>query len=308
MYINFNNFANFSPANFQGELAALFAAALWAVSSSVYARIGQRIPPLELNLIKGTIAIALLIGTLVLQNNLSVAIAPNQMYLLLLSGVLGIGLGDTAFFFALNYLGARRALLMETLAPPITAILALIFLQEKLSLVACGGILLTILGVAWVVTERVPGSNSNIDLKQGIGFGILAAIALAGGAVISRQVLATTDISPLLSALLRLTGGVLILLPWTWIKQRSRFQFKTLLSVRIITAIFFAAFAGTYLGIWLQQIAIKFTAAGIALTLTNTSPLFAILIALLMKQQVSQRAVLGVVIALGGITVLLLLG
>lgn len=307
MYIDFNNFLNFSSADFKGELAALCAAGLWAVSSSVYARIGQRIPPLELNLIKGTIAIALLIGTLVLQNNLLVAIAPNQMCLLLLSGVLGIGLGDTAFFFALNHLGARRALLMETLAPPITAILALIFLQEKLSLVACCGILLTILGVAWVVTERVPSSN-NIDLERGIGFGIVAAIALAGGAVISRQVLATSDISPLLSALLRLTGGVLILLPWAWMGQRSRFEFKTLLSVRIITAIFFAAFAGTYLGIWLQQTAIKFTAAGIALTLTNTSPLFIIPIALLMKEQVSYRAVLGVVIALGGITVLLSLG
>ena len=307
MYINFNNFLNFSTADFQGELAALCAAGLWAVSSSVYARIGQRIPPLELNLIKGTIAIALLIGTLVLQNNLWAVIAPNQMYLLLLSGVLGIGLGDTAFFFALNYLGARRALLMETLAPPITAILALIFLQEKLSLVACCGILLTIVGVAWVVTERVPSSN-NIDLERGIGFGILAAIALAGGAVISRQVLATTDISPLWAALLRLTGGVLILLPWAWIGQRSRFEFKTLLSVRIITAIFFAAFAGTYLGIWLQQTALKLTAAGIALTLTNTSPLFIIPIALLMGEQVSERAVLGVVIALGGITVLLSLG
>lgn len=179
MYINFNNFLTFPTADFQGELAALCAAGLWAVSSSVYARIGQRIPPLELNLIKGTIAIALLIGTLVVQNNLWVAIAPTQLCLLLLSGVLGIGLGDTAFFFALNHLGARRALLMETLAPPITAILALIFLQEKLSLVACCGILLTILGVAWVVTERVPSSNTNIDLKQGIGFGILAAIALA---------------------------------------------------------------------------------------------------------------------------------
>ncbi len=309
MYISFNNFSNLPFADFQGELAALFAACLWAVSSTVYARIGQRIPPLELNLIKGTIAIVLLICTCLLQNDFNAAISPYHLCLLLLSGILGIGLGDTAFFFALNYLGARRALLMETLAPPITTILALIFLQEKLSLVAVCGIFLTILGVAWVVTERVPGNNSNIHLGRGIGFGIVAAIALAGGAVLSRGVLATTTISPLWAALLRLIGGVSILLPWAWLRQkRSRFQFKTLASARIIGAVFFAAFAGTYLGIWLQQTAIKFTAAGIALTLTNTSPLFVIPIALCMGERVSPRAVLGVAVALSGIALLLLLG
>ena len=69
-------------------------------------------------------------------------------------------------------------------------------------------------------------------------------------------------------------------------------------------AILFAAFAGTYLGIWLQQTAIKFTAAGIALTLTNTSPLFVLPIAIWMGEQVSLRAIVGVAIAIAGIAVL----
>lgn len=285
------------------------AACLWAVSSVVYGRIGQRIPPLELNLIKGGIAIALLIFTLFIQGNPNSEIAPTTLCLFLLSGVLGIGLGDTAFFIALSYLGARRALLMETLAPPMTAILALIFLQEELSLLAMCGILLTVLGVAWVVTERVPTKSDRVDhLWRGIGFGVLAAIALSAGAVLSRAAYGTTSISPLLAALLRLVGGVSILLPWVWLRHKqSHFQFKTLHSAKIFAAIFFAAFAGTYLGIWLQQTAIKFTAAGIALTLSNTSPLFVIPIAICLGERVSLRATLGVVIALSGVALLLLL-
>jgi drug/metabolite transporter (DMT)-like permease len=98
---------------------------------------------------------------------------------------------------------------------------------------------------------------------------------------------------------------VLILLPWAWQRQKQRhFQFKTLRSTRIIGAILFAAFAGTYLGLWLQQTAIKFTAAGIALTLTNTSPLFVLPIAICMGERISLRATLGVAIALGGIAIL----
>lgn len=309
-----NNFFNFWLTDYKGELAALGAAFLWAISSVIFSRLGQRIPPLELNLLKGLIAIALLVFTLLLSRELLLVTNPTTFYLLLLSGVIGISLGDTAFFVALNYLGARRALLMETLAPPITAILALIFLQERLSFTAWCGILLTILGVAWVITEQVPGAGVSeappqkvrlTDLQKGVYFGLLASIALATGAVLARAALANSSISPLWAALLRLSAGALILLPWAWFRRRqSRFQLKTLRSARVIGVIIIAALAGTYLGIWLQQTAIKFTVVGIALTLTNTSPLFVIPIAIWMGEQVSLRSILGVVVAFGGIAVL----
>jgi drug/metabolite transporter (DMT)-like permease len=303
-----NNFFNFSLVNFSGELAALTSACLWAVSSVIYGRVGQRIPPLELNIFKGAIAIALLICTLILQNSTLTAVTPATVGLLLLSGVLGIGIGDTAFFFALNYMGTRRALLMETLSPPLAAILALILLQERLSFSACCGILLAILGVAWVITEQVPNlSERPTHTLRGVGFGIVAAIALASGAVVSRAVFASSGISPLWAAFIRLCGGVLVLLPGGWLRQRQRhFQFFSL-NLMTVAAIGIAAFVGTYLGIWLQQVAVKYADVGVALTLSNTSPLFVIPIAIYLGEKISLRAILGVFIALGGVAVLLLL-
>lgn len=289
--------------DYQGELAALCAAFLWAVSSVIYSRVGVRILPLELNLFKGAIAIVLLLLTIFISSDVLPPLTTHHYALLLLSGVLGIGIGDSAFFAALNCLGARRALLMETLAPPMTAILALLFLQEQLSFGAWCGILLTIMGVAWVLSERVPGTSLEpTHLLQGIGFGMIAAIALATGAVLSRAVFANTNISSLWAALIRLSGGVLILLPWVSFRQRqTQVKFPT---ISTIAAIFIAAFAGTYLGIWLQQTAIKFTAAGIALTLTNTSPLFVLPIAIKMGERVSFRAIIGVGVAIAGIALL----
>lgn len=126
-----------------------------------YAQLGQKIPPLALNLSKGVIAIAFIALTLIVQGNYWFAqIDAVAVGFLLLSGVLGIGLGDTFYFEALNNLGARRTLLLEALAPPLSALIALIFLQESLSAKAWAGIFLTVLGVAWVVSERVPGSDS----------------------------------------------------------------------------------------------------------------------------------------------------
>ncbi len=50
-----------TASNFMGEIAALSAALLWAISSVVYTRLGLKIPPLKLNLYKGIIAIAFII-------------------------------------------------------------------------------------------------------------------------------------------------------------------------------------------------------------------------------------------------------
>lgn len=278
------------------------------MASVVYGLLGQRIPPIQLNLIKGIIAIALLLLTILLTGEFLPQLSVVPVCLLLLSGAVGIGWGDTAFLAAINYLGARRVLLLGTLSPPMTAIAATIFLQEKLNVSAWCGILLTILGVAWVVTERVPGTSEvNLThLWQGIGFGLLAAITNAIGSILSRAAFASASISPLWAALLRLSAGVLAILVWVCFSQRQQMTFSAPYwqSRQVILASFFAAFCGTFLGIWLQQTAIKFTSVGIASTLLQTSPLFVIPIAMSMGEKVSPRAIAGVGIAIAGIGLL----
>ncbi|MDF5725018.1 MAG: DMT family transporter [Rhizonema sp. PD37] len=292
--------------DFRGEIAALLCAGLWAIASVIYARLGERIPPIQLNLMKGIVAIALLLLTILIKGELLIAISPLPLCLLILSGIVGIGLGDTAFLAAINCLGARRALLIETLAPALTAILALVFLQERLNIAAWSGIMLSIFGVAWVAVERTSNTSGTvIDLWQGLNFSLLSAIATATGSVLARAAFLHGNVSPLWAALLRLCGGVLIIVVWISFPNRRRsFQLETLRSRRVIAAAFFAIFFGTYLGIWLQQTAIKFTTVGIASTLLQTSPLFVIPIAIWRGEKVSLRAVIGVAIAIAGIALL----
>ncbi|PAX60770.1 DMT family transporter [Brunnivagina elsteri] len=296
---------------FAGEIAALVAAILWCVSSVVYGRVGATIPPLHLNLIKGIVAIAFLLVTIAITGDFFPVLPPIPFCLLLLSGVIGIGLGDTAFLAAINSMGARRVLLMETLAPPITALLALIFLQESLNISAWCGVLLTILGVAWVISERTAEVDGKRDERlaprwRGIGFALLAAVANASGAVLSRAALAGTNINPLWAALIRLGAAIFLLLPWIIWQQQSRTTpvFAYWKSRKVIMATCFAAFCGTYLGIWFQQVAIKLTAVGIASTLLQTSPVFILPLSMWMGEKVSLRAIAGVLVAIAGIALL----
>ncbi|RZM77975.1 DMT family transporter [Leptolyngbya iicbica] len=290
----------------RGEIAALTAAFLWALSTVIFGRLGKSLSPLVLNLAKGGIAIALIVLTLVIQQNLQPQLPPAAIFWLMLSGVVGIGLGDTAYFKSINHLGARRALLMETLAPPLTALIALIFLQERLGAIAWCGIVLTVGGIAWVISERVPAADQySFNLKTGLLWSVLAQLGQASGAVMSRGALANTTVDPLWSGLLRIAAGAIVLVILVSSRGSIRQQFIPLRSRQLLPLLGIAAFLGTYLAIWLQQIAFKFTPAGIAQALLATSPLFVLPIAASLGDRITGRAVLGVMIAIAGIWLLI---
>lgn len=278
------------------------------MSTVMFGRLGKHLSPLVLNAVKGLIAIALITVTLLVQGKLEFTLPLPAVGWLLLSGAIGIGLGDTAYFAALNHLGARRVLLLESLAPPMAALLAWGFLSERLSSLAWIGISLTVLGVAWVIAERVPGRGGIVQPGRGIVLGLLAALGQATGAVISRGVLANSDIDPLLSGLLRIGAGLAVLGVLLVRQGQGRQPWVPLRSLQILGLVSVAAFFGTYLAIWLQQIAFKFAPAGIAQALTATSPLFVLPIAIALGDRVSWRAVLGVCVALGGVWVLIAYG
>lgn len=296
-------------ANFQGELAALGVAFLWALTSIVYSKLGKKIPPLLMNLSKGGIAIALIIFTILLSGQqLLPSINLIPFMLLVLSGAVGIGIGDTAYFSALNRLGARRTLLLKTLGPPFAAITSTIFLKEQLSYTAWVGILLTVLGVAWVISERATNvTGINKQLIPGVGFALLSAFTDALGAVFSRAALTDTSVTPLWSAMVRLIGGALILLLWLMLERKPvGVPVKELRSGKLLGIIALCAFLSTYLGFWLQQISLKFTTAGVAKSLGATSPIFVIPITFFLGDVVTIRAILGVFVAVAGVGLLLI--
>lgn len=292
---------------FKGEIAALSAALIWAIASFIYLKLGRRMSPLILNGTKSAIAILLLLVTLWVWQISPAVLTRQALLFLLLSGAIGIGIGDTAFFGSINQLGPRRALLMESLAPPLAALIAVLFLQETLTATAWIGIFLTVGGVAWVVMEQGPAASRQArspHLWRGIGLGFVAALSQASGAVLSRAALVESGISTLWSTLIRLLAGVLIIALWLGKQSDELEDLKWLRSPRTLAIVAATAFASTFLGIWLQQTALKFTATGVAQSLTSTSPLFALPLAVWAGERLSYRAVFGVVMALAGIWLL----
>lgn len=289
-----------------GEVAALAAALLWALATLLFGQLGKSLLPLGLNLAKGAIALLLLALTLLILGRPPAGLEGWVLVLLLASGGVGIGLGDTVYFAAINHLGARRALLMETLAPALAALLAAVGLGEVLSWSAYLGMALTLAGVGWVISQRLPPTAEVTPSPgyRGILYGVLAALGQASGAVLSRAALADTSVDPLWSSLLRLVGGVLLITTLLASQGQLRHHIKPLESGRVLALVAVAAVLGTYLGIYLQQIALKYSPTGVAQALTATSPLFILPMAVLVGDRVTGRAVGGAVVALVGVVLL----
>ncbi len=303
-----------------GEAFALAAAALWAVSAFLFRSAGAQVSPLILNAAKGTLAVGvlaiwlLLTGTSTLQQ-----VSATGWWWLLASGAIGIGVGDTAFFSALNRLGEQTTVLVaETCAPPLTALLALAWMGERLTSQTCLGIFITLCGVTWVLTEHsyTPDKRKqNVTPKKyllPLCLAVIAAACQSVGAVISRDILLESGMGPAESSLIRMLGGLAMLAvvipiasrppkntrPSTEKPHRSRWSKQTVLYVLLATLL------GTLFGIVCQQASLKFTSAGVSQTLIATSVLFVLPISLVRGHRPSRRAIIGSIVGVVGVAII----
>jgi drug/metabolite transporter (DMT)-like permease len=114
--------------------------------------------------------------------------------LFVLSGFVGVGLGDTAFFQSLPRLGPRlTVLLVSCSTPPMGALIEWGWLGTQLSLgqIVCGLVIL-----AGVATALLPARHLEFKpgvLRSGIAFTGIAALSGAVGAVLSRKAYAVAQ-------------------------------------------------------------------------------------------------------------------
>jgi drug/metabolite transporter (DMT)-like permease len=291
---------------YRGELAALTAAAIWAVSSTIYGQLGKTVSPLVLNLSKGVLAIGYLAIIMAITGE-RVIIAPGQWWPLLLSGWIGIACGDTFFFMALNSIGARLTLLINILSPVITALLARLYLQEQLTVIQYLGIGISVAGVAGVIFDRTQSDTLPQNYWRGVGWALLSASANSIASICSRQALLAGDLSPTVTTLVRLlagTAGILLLMLWPQSVKLAAHQPKLSLNRQMWLRLAVVAFFSTYLGISLQQVALKYTAAGIAQTVGATSPLFVLVYDWWQGEKIGWRSIIWALVAIGGMSLL----
>ena len=282
-----------------GELACLASAACWASASLIFRRLGREARPMALNLLKSGLAAVLLAGTLLAIEGWRPP-GWEQLGWLAISGVVGLTIGDSFYFGALTTLGPRKTLLVWSLAPALTAVLAWPVLGEPITVGMLAGMALTLGGIALVVTDREGGGNPTTALGLLLALGATACQAV--GSVLTK--LGDEGISSLAVSTIRLGAAVPLLLLLVLLFGQGR-DLAVGTQPRFAGKLAAGCLIGTYTGLWLSMYGLTRIDAGVAVTLSTTTPLFILpLVAFFEKEPIGPRAVLGAVVAVGGVAVL----
>ena len=255
------------------ELAALTAAALWSCTAIISTTPAKALGAVHFNVYRmGMVFFMLLLGASLTGGFNEVLWAHADV--LLLSGLVGIFVGDTLMFSGLRRLGPRRNQVLFATNAPMAALIGWIFLGEVLALTAWFGIALVTLGVGTAVMlgRRAEETHSleqtTGSLRVGVSFALGAAFCQAWGLVISRPAM-EAGVDPIAASVLRVGMAFLGLLA-SYLLQHQRLPSLPAPHLLLITAL--SGFLGMGVGMTLIQFALIEAEAGIVATLSSTSP------------------------------------
>ncbi len=291
-----------TPVPYLGEILSLIAAVLWAFAVIMFKKSGERIPPLALNLFKNVLAALLFIPTIAILNQGRLPMVPGSDYLVLIaSGVLGIGIGDSLYFYSLNLLGAGLSAIVVCLYSPFIIFLSVLWLGETLTLLQAAGTGLIIAAI-FIATYQRPkqGEARSRHHAAGIVFGILANAANAVSIVSVKPVLERTPV--IWSAEIRLLSGIAALVLLLAILPGRKRILAPLAANQRWLATVIGSLIGAYGAMMVWLAGMKYTEASVASALNQTSTVFIFIFAwLLLKEPVNLKRIVGIILAFVGV-------
>ena len=260
-----------------GIFSAFGATLSWTYACSIWRTQTNSYKPIEINFLKNVIAF-IIFSPVILFFNYST----NYKYFLILflSGIIGIGLGDTFYLKSLNLIGTRKTLSIEALSPLIAAITGSLFIDDHLNINAWIGIVIVTGALVKIIRKnsylldknsKLVISNNSLDKYLYAFLSVLCAVIAA---LLSRFVLLESDLTPIFTTEIRLFGSIIFLCTIT--KMKFNFFINNFDS-KERNQFIISVLMGTNIGIFLQQIVFQSLPLGIGWTLLSTSPIISLL-------------------------------
>ena len=293
-----------------GEIAALGTALLWTLTYVQFTIAVRKVGPSVLNRLRLLFALVFLLcaHAVVFGHPLPLDAGATRWGWLALSGVIGFAISDALLFRGLLHLGAHRTSLVMSLIPVTSALMAWGVFGQRLSWIQITAGLVTIGGVALVVSSRANGRAT--DLRRKVSLGVLFAL----GAVLaqsSRYILSVQGMSggfpPLSANVLQILAATVAVWAVSAVRGTARSSFAGLRDRLAATTTIGGALTGPFLGVTLSLVALSRAPVGIASTLMALSPVFLLpLSRVVFKEPITAPAVLGTLLAVAGVAILFL--
>jgi drug/metabolite transporter (DMT)-like permease len=230
---------------------------------------------------------------------------------LVLSGLIGIFIGDTALFAAMNRLGPRRCGVLYATHAVFSAVLGMLWLGERMGLQAIVGAALTLGGVMTAILlgqhkdEDHAWERSHGHVGVGVALALLAALCQSLGSLIAKPVMAS-GMDPIAASALRVTvacSAHVVLLALGVKAARSHHR----PSATVLAQTALNGFIAMGLGMTLVLLALKTGDAGMVGILSSVSPVLLLpLLWIWMGRAPAPGAWLGAVLTVVGTATILL--
>lgn len=294
-----------------GALLGILTALCWTGSSIVFAEASRRVGSVPVNLIRLVMAVLMLsvVSTIHRGQPLPLDATPHQATWLAISGVVGFFIGDLTLFRAFVLIGPRRSTLLMALAPAFAAIADYAAFRTTLLPLQSLGIFITIVGVMWVIVERSKSAFQTEERvsRWGITLGLLGAFGQGVGSVLTSHAFVHGGFDMFASTQIRAAAAIPLFVLFIVFTGRSRDTWIAMKDKRAMLCMMLGAFAGPFLGVSLFNGSVARIPAGVTSTLAGMVPIFMLPVAAFaQKEHISLRAVLGALIAVGGVALLTL--
>lgn len=298
--------------NHFGEIASVLTALFWTITAIAFEAAGKRVGALALNLIRLVMGfIFLSIFSYINRGILFPTDASSyQWFWLFLSGIIGFVLGDLFLFRAFILIGARMSMLVMSLVPPITALIAWLTLGESMTPKEFLGMGLTISGIVMVMLFRRKSKSEPKTGKISVAFlGLLlafgGAVGQAAGLVLSKKGMG--DYDAFAATQIRIIAGIIGFTIVVSVLNRWKNVIAGLRNLPAVKRMALGSLTGPFLGVSFSLLAVQNTNAGIAATIMAIVPILIIPPAILInKEKVNIYEILGAFLSVGGVALFFL--
>lgn len=285
-----------------GAVCALASAFTWAVTSLLVRTVSPPLSSVTVSAVRSLLGGGLLLTWVLATGGIGrlIAIGEKNFFLLAISIVVAIALGDVMFFESARFLGLARAMTVSMVYPLMSAGFAALFLGEPLSARVTAGAVVTLTGLAIIVRARNGERVREEHLGRGLAAALVAAVAWAVSLLVLKPAVGSLDPITTQAVRLPLASLVLFATPWGWGAPRQvltadRSMLRRVALLGVITAMSSVLFVTS----------VKLADVAVAAVLSSTAPLFALPLGLIfLGERVTRTALVGTALAVGGVALI----
>ena len=293
-----------------GELAALGAAISWAIAPIMYKKALVNARPISANIVRCATNAAVL-AFLLFAMGLTGVLGSLPLWAILatiISGIIGLGLGDTLYMTGLKTIGVSRSVPLASTYPLFGLIWAVLLLNEIPSALAICGAVIILIGI-WLISRQQSGEQTNISrrtLLVGVTFSLITAVIWSVSITLMDIVIskgASTLAANYSITTVRITSIACFLMIASPFVDKTRGFLK--ISKKGVVLLCIGGLIANGLGWVLMNYSFLNIPEAQAITISSTSPLFAAFAGyLLFREKATIWSILGAVTIVAGIVLI----